>query len=124
LRETSILKLWTGRPVAVPSAFVAWNYLCQGGVSEVLKRAIVRIAETFRANGMQSRVVLDMHDAIILEVAHAEWYEALDLASRMMGSITPEHLNQRTTPPIRWNAHPDLTENRQKWGARQWHPMP
>ena len=40
-RNGGILKLWTGRKVAVPTAFVAWNYLCQGGVSEVLKRAIV-----------------------------------------------------------------------------------
>jgi len=29
--DTHRLKLWTGRPVAVPSAFVAWNYICQGG---------------------------------------------------------------------------------------------
>ncbi len=52
-RETAMLRLWTGRPVAVPSAFVAWNYLCQGGVSELLKRAIVRISEAFaaQANG-------------------------------------------------------------------------
>jgi DNA polymerase I-like protein with 3'-5' exonuclease and polymerase domains len=124
LRETNILKLWTGRPVAVPSAFVAWNYLCQGGVSEVLKRAIVRIAETYRSQGMRSRVALDMHDAIILEVAHAEWTTALNLASQIMAQITPEHLNQRTTPPIRWVARPNLAENRQKWGAQQWHPDP
>lgn len=36
-RETGIRELWTERRVAVPSAFVAWIYLCQGGVSEVLK---------------------------------------------------------------------------------------
>jgi DNA polymerase I-like protein with 3'-5' exonuclease and polymerase domains len=30
-RRTNRLRLWTGRPIAVPSAFVAWNYLCQGG---------------------------------------------------------------------------------------------
>jgi len=123
-RETGILELWTGRRVAVPTAFVAWNFLCQGGVSEVLKRAIVLVSEAYRARHMRSRVALDMHDALILEVAHDEWTEALDLAGQIMTSITPEALNQQTDPAIRWRAEPDLAENRKKWGAGQWHPEP
>jgi DNA polymerase I-like protein with 3'-5' exonuclease and polymerase domains len=122
VEDTHRLKLWTGRPVAVPSAFVAWNYICQGGVSEMLKRAIVVVSETYRAKGMRSRVALDMHDALILEVAHEEWDEALKLASRVMTTITPENLINRTKPPIRWVAEPNLKENAHKWGAEQWHP--
>jgi DNA polymerase I-like protein with 3'-5' exonuclease and polymerase domains len=121
-RDSGILLLWTGRKVAVPSPFVAWNYLCQGGVSELLKRAIVRLSENYRHRGMRSRVALDMHDALILEVAHEEWQEALALASAVMATITPEEQMQRTKPPIRWVAKPKLDENRQKWGAQQWHP--
>jgi DNA polymerase I len=124
VRETQMLRLWTGRPVAVPTPFVAWNYLCQGGVGELLKRAIVVVAETYRAKGMRSRAALDMHDALILEVDHDEWDEALQLASQIMSSIAPQSLTQRTTPPIRWVAQPDLNENRRKWGAEQWHPSP
>ncbi len=120
--ETHRLKLWTGRPVAVPSAFVAWNYICQGGVSELLKRSIVVVSETYRAKGMRSRVALDMHDALILEVAHEEWDEALQIASHVMSTIAPDKLIQRTTPPIRWVAHPNLKENPHKWGAEQRHP--
>lgn len=120
-RDGGILELWTGRKVAVPTAFVAWNYLCQGGVSEVLKRAIVTISETYRARGMRSRVALDMHDALILEVAHDEWDDAIDLASQIMRTSTPDDLNNRTDPPIRWHAKPNLTENQRKWGATQWH---
>ena len=123
-RETGILELWTGRRVAVPSAFVAWNYLCQGGVSEVLKRAIVLVSEAYRAHNMRSRIALDMHDALILEVADDEWDEALRLASEIMTSITSTELNERTTPPIQWRAKPNLKENRKKWGAFQWHPEP
>jgi hypothetical protein len=119
VRETGLLRLWTGRRVAVPSAFVAWNYVCQGGVSEVLKRAIVLVSEAYRARQMHSRVALDMHDALILEVAHEEWREALTLASQIMTTITPEALNNRTTPPIRWRAEPNLAENKHKWGALQ-----
>ncbi|MBA3869797.1 MAG: hypothetical protein H0X30_11680 [Anaerolineae bacterium] len=119
--ETHQLKLWTGRPVAVPSAFVAWNYICQGGVSEMLKRAIVVASETYRAKGMRSRVALDMHDALILEVAHDEWDEALQIASHVMSNSVPEKLIQRTNPPIRWVAQPNLKENPHKWGAEQKH---
>src|SRR6185369_7918359 len=102
VRETHQLLLWTGRPVSVPTPFVAWNYLCQGGVGEMLKRAIVVAGETYRAKGMRSRVALDMHDALILEVAHDEWDEALALASHIMSSIAPQKLTQLTTPPIHW----------------------
>jgi DNA polymerase family A len=122
VRETHQLLLWTGRPVSVPTPFVAWNYLCQGGVGEMLKRAIVVAGETYRAKGMRSRVALDMHDALILEVAHDEWDEALALASHIMSSIAPENLTQRTTPPIQWVAQPEMKENQHKWGAEQWHP--
>ncbi len=122
VRETNMLKLWTGRPVAVPSPFVAWNYLCQGGVSETLKRAIVLLSESYRAQAMRSRVALDMHDALILEVAHDEWGTALALAGEVMSGVTPAALHERTTPPVRWLARPKLDENQQKWGYGQWHP--
>lgn len=122
VHQTNLLHLWTGRPVAVPTPFVAWNYLCQGGVSEVVKRAIVLVSEMYRARGMRSRVALDMHDALILEVAHEEWDEALRLAADVMAHITPPALTERTVPPVRWIAQPKLEENKHKWGAEQWHP--
>ena len=122
VERTHQLRLWTGRPVAVPTPFVAWNYLCQGGVSELLKRAIVVLSETYRERGLRSRVALDMHDALILEVAHDEWREALQLASRIMSGSAPEALTNRTNPPARLVANPDLQENQHKWGAEQWHP--
>jgi len=102
---------------------VAWNYLCQGGVAEVLKRAIVVLSEAFRAHGMRSRVALDMHDALILELAHDEWDTALVLASEIMSGITPQSLHDATGTPLRWSAAPDLSENRRKWGATQHHPI-
>lgn len=122
VRDTQLLHLWTGRPVAIPTPFVAWNYLCQGGVGEMVKRAIVVVAETYRAKGMRSRVALDMHDALILEVAHDEWDDALTLASNIMSSTAPENLTERTSPPIRWVAQPNIEGNQHKWGAEQWHP--
>lgn len=124
VRDTHMLRLWTGRPVAVPTPFVAWNYLCQGGVSEMLKRSIVLVGEAYRANGMRSRVALDMHDALILEIAHEEWDVALQMAGSIMTSITPANLTERTNPAIQWVAQPKINENQYKWGAEQWHPQP
>lgn len=122
VQETSSLKLWSGRPIALETPFVAWNYLCQGGVGEMLKRAIVRISELYAAEGLQSRVALDIHDALIIETAHDEWDTALDLASTAMQTIVPENLRGRTTPPVEWLARPNLEQNQKKWGKGQYHP--
>jgi DNA polymerase-1 len=122
VQEAARLHLWTGRPVALTQPFVAWNYLCQGGVSEMLKRAIVLLSETYRERGMRSRVALDIHDAFVLEVAHPEWDTAIALASQMMEQIVPAPLIHRTQPPAPWRAQPKLEENRHKWGYGQWYP--
>jgi hypothetical protein len=122
VRETNRLKLWSGRPIALATPFVAWNYICQGGVGEMLKRAIVLIGETYRSQGMRSRVALDIHDALILEIAHEEWDTALRIGAEIMQTVVPDALRQRTSPPVRWQAEPNLDENRRKWGAEQWHP--
>ena len=92
-------------------------------MGELLKRAIVVVGETYRSKGMRSRVALDMHDALILEIAHDEWDDALGLAGDIMTSVAPASLTERTSPPIRWVAQPDIEENRRKWGAEQWHPQ-
>ena len=122
VQRTSSLKLWSGRPIAINTPFVAWNYLCQGGVGEMLKRAIVRVSEIYAAEGLRSRVALDIHDALILEVAHDEWDVALSTAADTMRTIVPEELRQRTSPPVEWIAAPDLEQNRKKWGKEQPHP--
>ncbi|MBN1428101.1 MAG: hypothetical protein JXB07_06925 [Anaerolineae bacterium] len=122
VQETASLKLWSGRPVALNTPFVAWNYLCQGGVGEMLKRAIVHTSEIYAAEGLQSRVALDIHDALIIEVAHDEWERALDLASETMRTIVPDALRNRTTPPVEWIARPNLEQNQKKWGKGQFHP--
>lgn len=118
--------LWTGRKVALSeSTYRAWNYVCQGGVGELIKRSLVLIGETYRERGMKSRVAHDMHDALILSVYRPEWDEALEIAESIMTSVMPESLNQRTTPPIKWIAetnHKAQEENRAKWGKYQWHP--
>lgn len=119
-REGSV-NLWTGRKVMVATnqAYRGWNYCCQGGVGELVKRAIVTITEEYLARGMQSRVALDMHDAVVISVKHSEWGEAIAIASTIMQAVMPDELNARTDPAVRWIAQPDFDDNAHKWGHFQ-----
>jgi len=118
---TGFIQLWTKRKVPVSKAqtYVAWNYLCQGLVGELVKRSIILISEEYRKLGLQSRTAIDMHDAIILDVYLPEAAQALAIAQNVMEHIIPDALNQRTDPPIRWIAEPNVEENSHKWGKCQ-----
>lgn len=122
--KQGFIRLWSGRqvPVNPNKCYRSWNYGCQGGVAEMVKRSIVLITEEYEQRGMQSWVTLDMHDALVLNVAHAEWDSALAIASEVMEKILPQKFNERTTPNIVWTAQPDLAENTKKWGKFQLHP--
>jgi len=66
-------------------SYRGWNYCCQGGVAELVKRAIVLIGdELLKVCDLKSRVALDQHDALVLEVVHAEWDTAIRIAMRVM----------------------------------------
>lgn len=122
-RTDGYINLWTGRKLYVQGQhYRAWNFLCQGGVAEMTKRSIVVISETFEQLGMRSYIALDMHDAIIINVYHEEWEQALSIASTTMETIIPLKFNQRTTPPISWTAQPEAKKNAKKWGKFQAHP--
>lgn len=119
------INLWTGRkiPVSKQTSYTAWNYLCQGAVAEMVKRSIVLISEAYQEKGLRSYIALDMHDAIIVSVAHDEWETAIQIACKAMQGIIPDRYNQRTTPPIQWIAKPDFDDNARKWGKGQIHPV-
>jgi len=122
--SSGYVNLWTGQPVIVNSkqTYIAWNYLCQGAVGQQVMRAIVLVGEAYRSAGLESRVALDMHDALVIEVKHTEWNQAITIAQDIMQSIVPAELNNRTNPPIQWIAKYDPAENPTKWGKMQTHP--
>jgi hypothetical protein len=111
-------------PVDPDQSYTAWDYLAQGAVAELVKRAIVLIMGLYRERKMKSYIAIDVHDSIILAVKHEEWDTAIPLASQIMSSVVPEELNARTNPKIQWIAEPDFEGNAKKWGRNQWHPEP
>lgn len=123
-KTTGYIHLWTGRKVPVPpdQLYVCWDYLLQGCVAELVKRAIVLISNAYRDNNLRSYIAHDMHDALILSVHRDEWESAIGIASYVMETVIPSEYNARTTPPIQWIARPDYAQNAAKWGRFQWHP--
>jgi len=111
--------LWSGRKVAGGAAKDAWNYICQGGVAEITKRAAVLIDEFLTENGFKSYLALDIHDALIVVVYHDEASAIVERISEIIEGVVPQWWNQRTNPNARWIARPDFDKNAEKWGYRQ-----
>jgi len=111
--------LWSGRKIVGGSAKDAWNYICQGGVAEITKRAAVLIDEFLTANGYKSYLALDVHDALIVAVYHDEAASIVERISELIEGVVPQWWNQRTMPNVRWIARPDFDKNAEKWGYRQ-----
>jgi hypothetical protein len=111
-------------PVDPDQSYTAWDYLAQGAVAELVKRAIVLIMGLYRERKMKSYIASEVHDSLILAVHHSEWDQAIFIAKMMMESVIPDDLNNRTTPPIQWIAEPDFEGNAKKWGKGQHHPEP
>jgi DNA polymerase I-like protein with 3'-5' exonuclease and polymerase domains len=124
--QRGYIQLWNGRKIWIPkpSSYKAWNYLCQGGVSQMIKCSIIFIRREFMVQNLKSRVALDEHDALIFNIYREELSKALAIAQKIMENVIPEQMNHRTAPPIRWIARADLKENANKWGKYQSDGLP
>lgn len=117
--------LWTGRRVAIRKwegqykGYTAWNSLAQGGVGEMIVRGMLSIAEYFKDNNYNSRVVTQVHDEIVMEIDPNEYQEIIVPIIEILSSVIPSIWNSRTTPHTRWLFTLDNLENAHKWG---YHP--
>lgn len=100
-------------------AYTGWNSLQQGGVTAMISRADVLIAEMLERENYKTFIQQDVHDSLIIAFDHEE-FEADNYAlptriAQMMGSIMPEEYCERTTPKTHFvtNLGP---ENAKKWG--------
>ncbi|MFT3798949.1 DNA polymerase I [Microbacterium sp.] len=54
----------------------ALNAPIQGSAADIMKIALFRIHDEFRSEGLASRVLLQIHDELVVEVAPGEWEDA------------------------------------------------
>ncbi|ALJ20208.1 DNA polymerase I [Microbacterium sp. No. 7] len=63
----------------------ALNAPIQGSAADIMKIALNRIHAEFAAAGLASRVLLQIHDELVLEIAPGEWDEAERIVRARMG---------------------------------------
>jgi hypothetical protein len=125
--------LWTGSRVSVPtfvengekgaSGFKAWNYIQQGGVAEMISRAMVEATEWLLQNNYKSYIAFNVHDSLIFVVHQDEYYEVVPEVIRIMCHQMPEKYCKRTIPMVHFVTEVG-PENSRKWGWRDSVPYP
>ncbi len=65
----------------------AMNHPMQGSAADIIKIAMVRVAERLREEGLRSRLVLQIHDELDLEVPEAEIEPASELVRETMEGV-------------------------------------
>jgi DNA polymerase-1 len=65
------------------------NFVMQGSNADIIKVAMVRIDERLRAEGRGARLVLQVHDELLLEVPDAETGAVRDLVREEMCGAYP-----------------------------------
>ena len=63
----------------------ALNAPIQGSAADIMKIALFRIHDDFSAREMRSRVLMQIHDELVIEIAAGEWDAAEDIVRERMG---------------------------------------
>nr|WP_156229399.1 DNA polymerase I [Corynebacterium comes] len=64
----------------------ALNAPIQGTAADIIKVAMIRVDREFRAAGVKSRVLLQVHDELVVEIAPGELEQVQEILEREMGS--------------------------------------
>ena len=65
---------------------MALNAPIQGTAADLMKVAMVRVGDALRADGMTSRLVLQVHDELVLEIAPGEQAKVTEIVRHHMGA--------------------------------------
>jgi hypothetical protein len=125
--------LWDGSRVMVDSikgkiqTYTIWNYQLQGGVAIIIHNAMIEIEEMLERKGYKSRLVLNVHDSLILQVDNWEYYNTdvvQDVLKILCGQV-PVTMLEATVPAVDF-ASETCPSNLFKWGKRhnQDYPLP
>lgn len=99
---------WNGRPYHYPDSkfsYRAANAIIQGGSSEVVKVAMCRIYDYLNQTGLKSRLLLQVHDSIVLKLVRGEEHIIPELQRIMRESYPSKILGMDTTvelSPTTW----------------------
>jgi DNA polymerase-1 len=66
---------------------IAINTPIQGTAADLIKLAMIRLDKALRERGLGARMILQVHDELLLEAPKAEWQEAASLAKREMEGV-------------------------------------
>ena len=98
-RERGYARSLFGRRRRIPELFsnnyntrafgerAAMNMPLQGSAADLIKLAMVRVAERFRQEGMDSRMILQVHDELIVEAPLAECERVKQILSECMTEV-------------------------------------
>jgi DNA polymerase-1 len=67
----------------------AINYPIQGSAADIIKQAMVRIYERLRREGLQSRLIMQVHDELVFEVPEGELLHMEQLVAHEMEHAVP-----------------------------------
>ena len=68
---------------------MALNAPIQGSAADIIKVAMLNVSKAIKANNLSSRILLQVHDELIFEVAEGEEKILEDLVRQEMGSAYP-----------------------------------
>ena len=68
---------------------MALNAPIQGSAADIIKIAMLGVARSLRRRGMRSRLLLQVHDELVLEIADGEREDLENLVRREMGDAFP-----------------------------------
>jgi DNA polymerase-1 len=83
---------WAGRQYVFPNprwAYRGPNYLIQGGCADTMKYAMNYINHLLKGNKFKSRMVVTVHDELLIECWHTEVALAPGMVKEIMESIFP-----------------------------------
>ena len=68
---------------------MAFNTIFQGSAADIIKMAMIRIADRLRKQGLKTRMLLQVHDELVFEVPVEELTQAQALAKDAMEQVVP-----------------------------------
>jgi DNA polymerase-1 len=79
---------------------MAINAPVQGTAADIMKSAMVRVCQQLRQKGFKSRLLLQVHDELVLEVLKSELEEVRVLVSREMENLSETPIKKLKVPLV------------------------